>query len=391
MKYAAAGAVVVAGVAAGGYYLTRPSEIPPSPTTATTAAMTTPTTEAMTTAATTPPEEVETTLSVFEWTGYELEQFWASFKAKYPKVKVEFSFFGDESEALSKLQAGFKPDVVHPCGSSVKRWVDAGVIQPINTDAIPNFQDIYPELIQMSQDEMVIDGKCYLIPWDWGYTSITYRPDLLDYYHVEKPDSYSILWDRRLKGMVSAMDSAVEIFPMAALVAGVPKEQIWTMTDDQLELVREKLLELKDNARTFWSDYTEVFQMLATGEVVAAETWNEIIVMLAGEKKPAAFLDPKEGRLAYVCGFSIGSGIDNLHYDLAHEYINAALAPESMAYLIDEYAYGASNKKAIALADPNTVSLLELDKPEKLLQGIFWKYSPEEEKWVEMWTEIKAG
>jgi len=390
MKYAAAGAVAIAAVAAGGYYLTRPGEMPPTPTTTPTPTATTAATSAATTT-TTPPEEVEATLSVFEWTGYEAEEFWAPFKEKYPKVKVEFSFFADESEALSKLQAGFKPDVVHPCGGSTKRWVDAGVIQPIDIDAIPNFKDIYPQLNEMAHDDMVIDGKYYMIPWDWGYSSITYRPDLLDYYHVEKPDSYNILWDRRLKGKTSAMDSAIEIFPMAALVAGIPKKEIWSMTDEQLELVRQKLLELKANVRTFWGDYTEVFQMLATGEVVAAETWNDVCVMLRHEAKPAEFLDPKEGRLAWVCGFSIGSGTDELHYGLAHEYINAALAPESMVSLIDEFGYGASNKEAAPLADQETVTWLELDKPEKLLDAVFWKYTPNEEKWVRMWTEIKAA
>lgn len=369
MKYAAAGAVVVAGAAAGAYYLTKPPEKPPE----------------------IPPEELETTLSVFEWTGYELEEFWAPFKEKYPKVKVEFSFFVDESEAFSKLQAGFKPDIVHPCGGSIKRWVDAGVIQPIDISLIPNYKDIYPQLLDAIKEDMLINDQYYMIPWDWGYSSICYRPDLLEEMGVETPDSYNILWDPRLKGRVSAMDSAIEICPMAALAAGIPRDEIWYMTDEQLEIVRQKLLELKANARAFWTDYTEVFNMMATGEVVAAETWNDILVMLRGEGIPSEFLDPKEGRLAWVCGFSIVPGIDELHYKLAHEYINAALAPESMTELVNSWGYGASNQKAAALADPSTVELLELDKPEKLLDAVFWKYTPREEKWVEIWAEVKAA
>ena len=49
--------------------------------------------------------EVTGTLTVFEWSGYELEDLGGTFKRRYPNVNVEFSFFVDEAEALTKLQA----------------------------------------------------------------------------------------------------------------------------------------------------------------------------------------------------------------------------------------------------------------------------------------------
>jgi spermidine/putrescine-binding protein len=128
---------------------------------------------------------------------------------------------------------------------------------------------------------------------------------------LEQLQGVTILWDPKLKGVVSAMDAFDETIPLAALVAGIPKGEIWTMTDQQLHLVKQKIIELKNNVRSFWSDYTDVFNMLANGEVVAA----------------------------------------------------------------------------VALADPKTAALLELDKLDRLLDSMFWKYIPNYERWANMWSE----
>ncbi|UCE15526.1 MAG: hypothetical protein JSV12_06530, partial [Candidatus Bathyarchaeota archaeon] len=57
------------------------------------------------------------TLRVFEWGGYEDPNLWNvgkdAFKKMYPDVDVQFSFFVDENEALSKIKLGFRPDIIH--------------------------------------------------------------------------------------------------------------------------------------------------------------------------------------------------------------------------------------------------------------------------------------
>ncbi len=50
------------------------------------------------------------------------------------------------------------------------------------------------------------------------------------------------------------------------------------------------------------------------------------------------------------------------NYDLALAYIDAAISKETGAQLIDQYFLGHSNVEALALADPATVKVLQLDQ-----------------------------
>jgi spermidine/putrescine-binding protein len=100
---------------------------------------------------------------------------------------------------------------------------------------------------------------------------------------------------------------------------------------------------------------------------------------------------PKEGRTGYLCGFAIPKTSKN--YDLALEMIDAYLAPESMAYLANEYGYGISNNDALPLVDPEMVKLLSLDNEAVIASTIFYKYiTPEQrELWTNTWSEVKTS
>ena len=51
---------------------------------------------------------------------------------------------------------------------------------------------------------------------------------------------------------------------------------------------------------------------------------------------------------------------------MAHAYLDALLAPESIAKMGDDLWYGVSNPQAIDLMDPDVVTLLQLDQPDAL-------------------------
>jgi len=329
-------------------------------------------------------------LEVFEWTGFELEEFWGPFKEKYPDVEVRFSFFADCPEALTKLKAGFRPDIVHPTYNEVTQFYAAGLLEPIDLSLIPNYQDVIDRIKEVTDEHTVFDGEHYFVPTDFGATSVAYRPDLLEEMGIEEPDSWDILWDERLAGRIAIMDSMMETVPYAAVVAGIPKEDIWTMSDEQLEIVKQKLLEQKPLLVTYYTDWSAARDMLVSGEVIALYAWEATFIEALAEGVPVEFLAPKEGRLGFLEGFSIVKGTDQR--ELAHEFINAWLAPESGMNLIDLYGYGHANKKSAALADPEMVSLLDLDDPEtKLGTAIFWQTIPRLEKYEEMWVAMQAG
>jgi len=345
------------------------------------------------------------TLNVFEWSGYELEELWDTFKVMYPNVEVKFSFFTDEAEALTKLQAGFEADIAHPCFASIPRWKDAGVIEPLNISLIPNWEYIFENITARVEEGTVFNGEHYFVPADWGYSTILYMPEALEDLGIPKKDpdtgaenwdNYTLLFNYReeLVNKISLMDSAVEVMAMAAIAAGVPKEEVWDMTDAQLDLTKDKLEEGKPMVRAYWSTPDEVVSMMASGEIVAANVWGESAITLKGEGYNVTFSDPVQGRILWTCGFSIIDGFKERKPELweaAHAFINAWLDPAAGAWLIDNYWYGSPSSLAPALVeDVETMTALGFASTAVMETAIIWEYTPNEDEWVLMWTEYRG-
>ena len=84
-------------------------------------------------------------LVVFDWGGYEDEMFFQDYMKKYGDAPT-YSFFSDEEEAFQKVRAGFRADLGHPCSQSVVKWRNAGIIKPIDTSRLSNFDKVDPGL-----------------------------------------------------------------------------------------------------------------------------------------------------------------------------------------------------------------------------------------------------
>jgi spermidine/putrescine-binding protein len=79
---------------------------------------------------------------------------------------------------------------------------------------------------------------------------------------------------------------------------------------------------------------------------------------------------------------------------MAYDFIDAWLSPETGKFLIEEYGYGHSNKKSFEIADPEKVAALGYADPEDLINNtiFFTSLTPEQdEKQLGLWEEILAG
>lgn len=337
-------------------------------------------------------------LEVFEWSGYEVPELWDTFKVMYPNVEVKFSFFVDEAEALTKLQAGYRPDIAHPCYASIPRWYDAGVIEPLDIDLISNWKDIFPDIMKDVENGTMFDGEYYFCPTDWGYSTVIYRPDLLEDLGIPKEDwdTYSLLFDYRseLVGKIMLMDAAVEVFPMAAIAAGVPIDHVWNMNDTELDMAEAKLLEGKPMVKSYWQSEDEVAIAMRTGEIVAANIWGESFATLRAEGVNVTYSNPEHGRILWTCGFSVIEGFKERKPDLweaAHEFMNAWLDPVAGAWLIENYAYGSPSSLAPALVeDVELMEAMGFESTEIWKESIVWEYTPNEEEWILIWSEYRA-
>jgi spermidine/putrescine transport system substrate-binding protein len=326
-------------------------------------------------------------VTYFTWAGYDLPDFAASYVGTYGGPP-NYAIFGEEEEALQKMRAGYRPDISHPCTYSVGRWRDTGLMKPIDVTRLSHYADVWDDLksIEIAQAE----GQTWFVPWDWGNSSVLYRTDLVDPSYVEN-ESWGILFDERYEGRLGVYDAVDGAVIVAALYAGVTNP--FAMTDAEIETVRAILEKQRPLLRFYWTDQSAVEQGLASGEIVAAYAWNSSVVTLKAQGLPVKYMNPKEGILTWVCGFMMlkdGPGDEQAAYD----FIDAALAPESGQYLINEYGYGHSNRKSFDLVPPERLEELAISTPEALFkQGIF--FQPIEpsirEKYIAMFEEVKAG
>lgn len=321
-------------------------------------------------------------LKYFTWSGYELPDFSKTFLAAHPDG-VEYSMFGDDDDAFTKVKAGFRPDVAHPCYDKVARWNKEGLLQPIDTKRIKNWDAIFPTFRNLP-DIQAGDGKVWFVPWDWGNTSILYRTDL-----VKNPEqSWNLLWDKQYAGRMATIDAVHDTPIVAALLAHVNP---FDMSPAELDKVADKLREQRPLLSAYTTDMTSVEQSLASGALVAAMTWNASAVALKKQGVPVEFMKPKEGMLTWTCGYVLLK--DSKNVDLAYDFINSRLEADSGKYLIEQYGYGASTKTAFDGVPKADLDKLQLPAdPDVMLKStIFTGPMKQNDDLAKMFEKVKAG
>ena len=328
----------------------------------------------------------------FTWAGYDEINFHQQYIDEYG-CSSNFSFWADEEEAFSKMRAGFAPDIMAPCTYVVQKWYDAGLLAPIDVSLLTNWPDIIPSLKNVQ--ETVIDGTQVFVPMDWGQTSVTFRTDLAPEYVDPANHTWGILWDTNYSGRLSMIDSLIDGVAVAGIYAGL--EDPYNLTDPaDMEKVANLLREQLPLLRYYATSMSDVEQGLASGELVAAATWNSSIVALREQGIPVDFMKPKEGAMTWVCGLVRSSMNDQQSEDMilkAHQILDSYLSPEAGAWEIINFGYGHANAKAYEMVSETELDERGLSKnPDDLLAtGIFQVAMTPEEDIQIMFEEVKAG
>jgi spermidine/putrescine transport system substrate-binding protein len=265
----------------------------------------------------------------------------------------------------------------------VARWNKEGLLQPIDTKRIKNWDSIFPTFRNLP-DIQAGDGKVWMVPWDWGNTSILYRTDL-----VKNPEqSWNLLWDKQYAGRMATIDAVHDTPIVAALLAGVNP---FDMSAAELDKVADKLREQRPLLSAYTTDMTSVEQSLASGALVAAMTWNASAVTLKKQGVPVEFMKPKEGMLTWTCGYVLLKDATNV--DLAYDFINSRLETDAGKYLIESYGYGSATSTAFAAVPKADLDRLQLPAdPDIMLKStIFTGPMKQNDELAKMFEKIKAG
>ncbi|HUK24340.1 MAG TPA: ABC transporter substrate-binding protein [Terriglobales bacterium] len=327
------------------------------------------------------------TLSLLVWEGYADPSFVAAFEQQY-HCKISASYMGSSDELVAKLRGGSAGnyDVISPSSDVATSIASAGLAQPLDLSRLPVYGQLSPQLTSLPL--VHVGGQVYGVPFMWGPNPMLYDTTVFP----KPPQSWSIFWDPKYRGKISVWDDLSTVY-MAAQVLGFDQPEpshLYNLSDQELDAVKQKLLELKPNIRKLWSTGGELTNLFENHEIVAAMGWPLMTNQLRKANFPVGETIPKENTTGWIDHLMITAASDNK--DLAYKFLEYMIEAQTQKKVTDVTGYTPANPQAAQFMSPDQVRDLHLDDVDNYQQHIyFWQNVPRRAKYNEIWNEVKAA
>ena len=327
------------------------------------------------------------TLSLLVWEGYADPSFLQPFEQSH-HCKVVAAYMGSSDELVAKLRGGSASnyDVISPSSDVATSIVRASLAAPLDLSRIPSYNQLSARL----RDSPLVKagGQTYGVPFVWGPNPLLY--DTTDF--PQAPDSWSILWDPKYKGKISLWDELSSVY-MAAQVLGYDKpdpNQLYNLSDAQLEAVKKKLIELKPNIRKYWSTGGELTNLFQNHEVIAAMGWPLTTNELRKLNFPIGETIPRENTTGWIDHLMITAA--SPRKELAQQFLEYMVEAKTEKLVTDVTHYTPANPATAQLLTLEQRKSLHLDDPDEYMKRIyFWQDVPRRAKYNEIWNEVKSA
>ncbi len=302
------------------------------------------------------------TLNLLVWEGYADPAFVHAFEEQC-HCKVSASYMGSSDELVAKLRGGSAGnyDVISPSSDVATMIASAGLAVPLDLSKIPSYTRLSPQLTSLPLVRM--NSQVYGVPFMWGPNPLIY--DATTFRHA--PESWNVLWDPKYRGKISVWDDLSTVY-MAAQILGYDKPdpgQLYNLSDEQLEAVKKKLLELKPNIRKMWATLRKI--NFPVGETI-----------------------PKENTTGWIDHLMITAGSEQK--ELAHKFLEYMVDARTQKKVTDVTGYTPANPTAAQFMSADEIKSLHLDDVDNYQKRIyFWRNVPRRAKYNEIWNEVKAA
>lgn len=329
----------------------------------------------------------EATLSLLVWEGYADSSFVRPFEQAH-HCKIVASYMGSSDELVAKLRGGSASnyDVISPSSDVAASIVRAGLAAPLDLSRFPSYKELSARL--RNSPLVKRDGQTYGVPFLWGPNPLLYDTTAFK----EPPESWSILWDPKFKGKISLWDELSSVY-MTAQVLGYDKPdpyQIYNLSDEQLEAVKKKLIELKPNIRKYWSTGGELTNLFQNHEIIAAMGWPLMTSQLRKLGYPIGETIPKENTTGWIDHLMITAA--SRQKSLAAQFLEYMIEAQTQKKATDVTGYSPANPSSTTLMTEDEKRNLHMDDPDAYMQRIyFWQDVPRRAKYNEIWNEVKAA
>jgi spermidine/putrescine-binding protein len=319
-------------------------------------------------------------LNVLVWEGYTDKSFVAPFTAK-TGVKVNSTFIGSNDELVAKLRgAPGLYDLVTPSSDTTNLLIDAGQVQPVDLDRIPNAKTTFDFF--RTAPNVNANGKLYGVPMCWGFVPLVYDADQVK----TAPTSWNDLYDPRYKGKVSVWQD-ISLLWTSALKLGF--DDPYTMSDQQLQQVKADLIKLKPQIRKYWTTAGELTNLFANREAVIGMSFGGLTVnQLRAKGRNVAEIIPKEGATSWVDNWMITAKSGKV--STCEAFLNHIHTPASQVAIAKATGYGITNQDAIAKMQPAYAKAYHLQDPAFISRLNYWKRVPERQKYLDILNAVVA-
>jgi spermidine/putrescine-binding protein len=327
------------------------------------------------------------TLTLLVWEGYADPSFVRAFEEQH-HCKVSASYMGSSDELVAKLRGGSAAnyDVISPSSDVATMIARTGLAAPLDLARIPSYRELSPKLTLLP---LVRAGnQTYGAPFMWGPNPLLYDTTVLP----SPPTSWAVLWDPRYRGKVSVWDDLSTVY-MAAQLLGYDRpdpSHLYNLSDDELERVKRKLLDLKPNIRKIWSTGGELTNLFENHEVGLAMGWPLMTNQLRQAGFPIGETIPQENTTGWIDHLMITAASD--HKDLAYQFLEYMIEPRTQKMVTDVTGYAPANPGAAGLMTAAQIKSLHLDNVDAYQKRIyFWEDVPRRDKYNQIWNEVKAA
>jgi spermidine/putrescine-binding protein len=327
------------------------------------------------------------TLNLLVWEGYADPSFVKSFEEQH-HCKVTASYMGSSDELMAKLRGGSAGnyDVISPSSDVATSIATGNLAAPLDLSKIPSYSQLSPQLTNLPL--VRVAGQVYGVPFMWGPDPLIYDTTVF----ANPPDSWNVLWDPKYKGKISVWDDLSTVY-MAAQVLGYDKpdpSQLYNLSDEQLEAVKKKLLELKPNIRKMWATGGDLTNLFQNHEIVASMGWPLNTVELKKINFPVGETIPKENTTGWIDHLMITAGSENK--ELAYQFLEYMIEAQTQKKVTDVTRYTPANPQAAQFMTADEVKTLHLDDVDNYQKRLyFWQNVPRRAKYTEIWNEVKAA
>ncbi len=337
------------------------------------------------------------TVNVYNWADYIGETTLADFEAATGITPV-YDVYDSAEAAEAKLMAGQSGyDVVVTAGRNLPRFVQAGILAPLDKTKMPNMVHLDPAIMKIL--DPLDPGNVYTLPYMWGTTGVTINTKMVEELAPGvDPTSLDVIFDPAIAEKLAAcginmLDSPGTVVPMVLAYLGKDP-----MSQDPADL--EAVIAAFDKVRPFIAsfDNNAYIANMANENLCVTTNWAGDYAVSATRAKEAG-LDvslrydvPATGGTMWVDTFVIPADAPNV--ENAHAFLDFMMRPEVIAAATNYTAYANANKDANPLVDPSVLENPAI-YPDEAVKARIWL--PEavsvdyDSARTRAWQRIKTG